>query len=231
MKVLVFSAASWLRRPGRTAGTLAAALSLAAAVMTAGTPGASAAAGPPAPTARQPAAGMRPACAPARPGFARCYALWGPQATVNRAIAAGVTGAAARPKGWGPGTWNPPTSFRSAATRTRPSRSRSPTTPPTWLTSWPSTASSTVYPACTSAGGCFRVVNQNGRTSPLPSSGKGSGWDLEITLDISMISAACPHCHILVVEANQPSARGPGQGRGHRGPARCPGHFQQLRHP
>ena len=60
-------------------------------------------------------------------------------------------------------------------------------------------------PACTSAGGCFRVVNQNGRTSPLPSSGKGSGWDLEITLDISMISAACPHCHILVVEANQPS--------------------------
>ena len=36
------------------------------------------------------------------PGFARCYALWGPQATVNRAIAAGVTGApAATPKGWG----------------------------------------------------------------------------------------------------------------------------------
>ena len=26
-------------------------------------------------------------------------------------------------------------------------------------------------------------------------------------------------------------ARRPGQGRGHRGPARCPGHFQQLRHP
>ena len=60
-------------------------------------------------------------------------------------------------------------------------------------------------PACTSAGGCFRVVNQKGRTSPLPSSGAGSGWDLEITLDVSMISAACPHCHILVVEANQPS--------------------------
>ena len=53
--------------------------------------------------------------------------------------------------------------------------------------------------------GCFRVVNQNGRTSPLPSSGRDSGWDLEITLDVSMISAACPHCHILVVEANQPS--------------------------
>ena len=44
---------------------------------------------------------MKAACAPARPGFARCYALWGPQATVNRAIAAGITGAAATPKGWG----------------------------------------------------------------------------------------------------------------------------------
>ncbi|HUY52188.1 MAG TPA: hypothetical protein VMV92_41875 [Streptosporangiaceae bacterium] len=29
----------------------------------------------------------------------------------------------------------------------------------------------------------------------------GSGWDLEATLDVSMISAACPHCRILVVEA------------------------------
>ncbi len=49
------------------------------------------------------------------------------------------------------------------------------------------------------------MVNQNGRTSRLPSSGQGSGWDLEITLDISMISVACPHCRILVVEASQPS--------------------------
>ena len=38
MNVLVFSAASWLRRPGRAAGALAMALSLAAVVLAAGMP-------------------------------------------------------------------------------------------------------------------------------------------------------------------------------------------------
>jgi subtilase family serine protease len=205
MNVLVLTAASWLRRPGRAAGTAAVALSLAAAVMTAGPPGASAAAGPSAPPARQPAAGMRAACAPSRPGFARCYTLWGPQASVNRAIAAGVTGAAATPKGWG-------ARDLESAYKLPVSRHPHQTVAVTIAYNTPHLAHYlAVYrkeyglPACTSAGGCFRVVNQNGRTSPLPSSGKGSGWDLEITLDISMISAACPHCHILVVEANQPS--------------------------
>ena len=205
MNGLMSSAASWLRRPGRAAGTLAVALSLAAAVMTAGLPDASAAAGPSAPPARQPAAGMRAACAPARPGFARCYALWGPQATVNRAIAAGVSGAAARPKGWG-------AKDLESAYKLPVSRRTHQTVAVTIAYNTPHLAQYlAVYrkeyglPACTSAGGCFRVVNQNGRTSPLPSSGRGSGWDLEITLDVSMISAACPHCHILVVEANQPS--------------------------
>jgi subtilase family serine protease len=32
-----------------------------------------------------------------------------------------------------------------------------------------------------------------------------SGWALEETLDVSMISVACPHCKILVVEGNSPS--------------------------
>ena len=75
------------------------------------------------------------------------------------------------------------------------------------------------------------MVNQNGRTSPWPSSGKGSGWDLEITLDISMISAACPHCHILVVEANQPSLPALGKAEDTAARLGCPGHLQQLRHP
>jgi subtilase family serine protease len=53
--------------------------------------------------------------------------------------------------------------------------------------------------------GCFRKVNQRGKAKPLPFSGVGSGWDLEATLDVSMISVACPHCKIIVVEANDPS--------------------------
>jgi subtilase family serine protease len=181
------------------------ALSLAGSVLAAGAPDASAAAGPSAPPVRQPAAGMKAACAPARPGFARCYALWGPQATVNRAIAAGVTGAVATPKGWG-------AKDLESAYKLPVSRRPHQTVAVTIAYHTPHLAHYlAVYrkeyglPACTSAGGCFRVVNQNGHASPLPSSGKGSGWDLEITLDISMISAACPHCHILVVEANQPS--------------------------
>ena len=55
------------------------------------------------------------------------------------------------------------------------------------------------------ASGCFRQVNQHGGTSPRRP-GVGTGWDLEATLDVSMISVACPRCHILVVEGNSPTS-------------------------
>ena len=55
-------------------------------------------------------------------------------------------------------------------------------------------------PACTTANGCFRKVNQNGGTSPYPAA--DSGWGGEIGLDIDMVSAVCPACKILLVEAN-----------------------------
>jgi subtilase family serine protease len=53
-------------------------------------------------------------------------------------------------------------------------------------------------PACTTANGCFRKVDQNGGTS-YPR--KDAGWALEISLDLDMASAICPNCHILLVEA------------------------------
>jgi subtilase family serine protease len=54
-------------------------------------------------------------------------------------------------------------------------------------------------PPCTTANGCFRKVNQTGGTLyPAPS----PDWDLEISLDLDMVSAVCPNCHILLVEAN-----------------------------
>jgi subtilase family serine protease len=55
-------------------------------------------------------------------------------------------------------------------------------------------------PACGS--GCFKKVNENGATSPLPSSAGTSGWDVEEALDIDMVSAICPNCHITLVEAS-----------------------------
>ncbi|OLB76520.1 MAG: hypothetical protein AUI14_18510 [Actinobacteria bacterium 13_2_20CM_2_71_6] len=58
-------------------------------------------------------------------------------------------------------------------------------------------------PACTTANGCFRKVNQNGNASPLPAS--DSGWAGEISLDVDMVSAVCPSCHILLIEANSAS--------------------------
>jgi subtilase family serine protease len=54
--------------------------------------------------------------------------------------------------------------------------------------------------ACTSANGCFKQVNQNGATSPLPAG--DYGWAEEISLDLDAVSSACPDCHILLVEAN-----------------------------
>jgi subtilase family serine protease len=55
-------------------------------------------------------------------------------------------------------------------------------------------------PACTTANGCFRKLNQNGAASPLP---KGDqGWGGEESLDLDMVSAMCPNCHILFIEAS-----------------------------
>jgi hypothetical protein len=58
-------------------------------------------------------------------------------------------------------------------------------------------------PACTTANGCFKKVNQTGQASPLPAS--DTGWAGEISLDVDMVSAICPLCHIVLVEATSPT--------------------------
>jgi subtilase family serine protease len=58
-------------------------------------------------------------------------------------------------------------------------------------------------PACTTANGCFKKVNQNGAASPLPSG--DYGWAEEESLDLDAVSSACPTCHILLVEASSAS--------------------------
>ena len=55
-------------------------------------------------------------------------------------------------------------------------------------------------PACTTANGCLKKLNQNGATSPMPSA--NSGWAQEIALDLDAVSALCPNCKIVLVEAN-----------------------------
>lgn len=57
-------------------------------------------------------------------------------------------------------------------------------------------------PACTTANGCLRIINQSGGTS-LPR--QDTGWATEQALDVQAVSAACPDCKILVVEATNTS--------------------------
>jgi len=53
---------------------------------------------------------------------------------------------------------------------------------------------------CTTANGCFRKVDHNGGTN-YPST-TDPGWESEASLDVDAVSALCPRCHIVLVEAN-----------------------------
>jgi hypothetical protein len=148
---------------------------------------------------------LQPACPPVPAGHERCFVLYQRQTGVNRAAAEGISGRASIPRGWSPRALEH--AYRLPVQR-RPDQ----TVAVSIAFHTPHLAQYlAVYrkyfglPPCMVASGCFRQVNQRGKAAPLPFSGAGSGWDLEATLDVSMISVACPHCRILVVEANDDS--------------------------
>jgi hypothetical protein len=58
--------------------------------------------------------------------------------------------------------------------------------------------------ACTTANGCFQRLNEAGAALPLPA--KDTGWEEEISLDLDAVSALCPNCRIVLVEANSSSS-------------------------
>jgi subtilase family serine protease len=58
---------------------------------------------------------------------------------------------------------------------------------------------------CTTANGCFLKVNEVGESSPLPDTDSTGGWEAEESLDLDMVSAVCPNCKVLLVEANSPN--------------------------
>jgi subtilase family serine protease len=55
-------------------------------------------------------------------------------------------------------------------------------------------------PPCTTSNGCFKKVNQGGIQGSYPRT--DTGWSQESALDLDMVSAMCPGCSILLVEAN-----------------------------
>ncbi len=58
--------------------------------------------------------------------------------------------------------------------------------------------------ACDTSTKCLRIVNQNGSPSPLPGEppSSQSGWLVEESIDLDMVSGICPKCKIIIVQAN-----------------------------
>ena len=140
-------------------------------------------------------------CAPATPGTARCLAL---RRTDLAALPAAAVSPLTSPSGYGPAD------LQSAYALPSGTQGSGLTVAivdaydlPTAESDLAAYRSQFGLPACTTANGCFHKVNQSGGTS-YPATAVGKGWDAEIALDIDMVSAACPLCNILLVEANSP---------------------------
>ena len=59
---------------------------------------------------------------------------------------------------------------------------------------------------CSERNGCFRKVNQDGKSAPLPASGGSRGeWAQEIATDVELAHGICQGCRILLVEAQSNS--------------------------
>ena len=161
------------------------------------------------PVAAAPAPAMRRACPATRSDTPRCLTLYAPQTAVNRAIAEKAAGkpvpvTSTTPKGWGA------TSIE-AAYKLPVTRGASQTVAIVDAFSTPHLASDLAFyrkhyglPPCATATGCLKIVNQLGKASPLPRPDP-AGWGVEETLDVAMVSAACPLCKIIMVEGARPT--------------------------
>ncbi|MGA7987248.1 MAG: IPT/TIG domain-containing protein, partial [Candidatus Dormiibacterota bacterium] len=136
-----------------------------------------------------------PACGSAQPGHARCFALR-------------VATSGAPPNTCGSDAFYIPCDLQVAYNLPSATNGRNHTVAIVDAYGDPSAeADLAVYrsnfglPACTTANGCFRKVDQTGGTNypgPPPSN---DNWPLETSLDLDMVSAICPNCNILLVEA------------------------------
>jgi len=172
------------------AGALAAAvlLTLAAAATTAS------------PASAAPAKGLHAACGKAPAGRARCFALW--RTGGARAAALGAKGVGLPKHGYGPAdiasAYQLDTSLGAGQTVAIADAYDEPhiaSDLSAYRAAWG-------LPPCTVASGCFRKVNQRGGLKPPQ---PDPGWGVEIALDVEAVSAACPKCKILLVEANDAS--------------------------
>jgi subtilase family serine protease len=66
-------------------------------------------------------------------------------------------------------------------------------------------------PPCTTANHCFTKVNEQGIQGSPPLLDT-TGWSVEESLDLDMVSAICPNCHLLMVEVDSSSETDLGDG-------------------
>jgi len=135
-------------------------------------------------------------------GTARCFAHQVTDARGNP-VNGKANPAAATPSGYGPAD------LRAAYGLSTTTGSGTPTVAIVDAYGYPNAeADLAVYrstyglPPCTTANGCLKIVGQSGGKPP---SRVDTGWDQEQALDLDMVSAACPNCHILLVQASSAS--------------------------
>jgi subtilase family serine protease len=175
-------------------------------------PAASASTSSPAPRHGRQAADVKAACGVPAAGHARCLAMvhtdvHGGLGVRGRAARAAGESAAdtALPTGYGPAdlrsAYNLPSTGGSGQTVAIVDAYDDPTAESD-LAVYRSTYG---LSACTTANGCFTKVNQEGQRDSYPADDEYTGWELETTLDLDMVSAVCADCHILLVEGNSDS--------------------------
>lgn len=136
--------------------------------------------------------GMVPVCADAKPGEVRCQAV-----IVNKA---GVIPSAA--PGYSPSDLRSAYNLPSSAGGGQTVAVIDVYDDPKAEADMAQYRSRFGIPACTTGNGCFRKVDQNGGQQYPPGN---ASWSEEISLDLDMVSAICPNCRILLVEASSPS--------------------------
>ncbi|MFJ2956575.1 peptidase S8 [Streptomyces sp. NPDC087270] len=151
------------------------------------------------------AAPVRQVCGPAGPGQARCLAQirtdvhTGTGVRGPAAHASAGSAAAALPPGYGPADLRDAYQLPSTGGADQTVAVVDAGGDPSAEADLAVYRSTYGLPPCTVANGCLSILNQRGQTSPLPADLR---WSVEISLDLDAASAACPACHVMLVEGD-----------------------------
>jgi subtilase family serine protease len=143
------------------------------------------------------ASSQAPVCpGSAAPGTARCHA----HVVTN---ANGAPKAETAPKGYGPAQFRGAYGLPASASTAQTIAIVDAYDDPNVASDLNAYSKQFGLPQCNSANPCFKKVNQNGASGPLPRA--EAGWSLEIALDVEVAHGICPNCTILLVEAETSS--------------------------